>query len=346
MDWFERITGFPEDDYASTKARLEVDGQFLISKVNGNRHRVGQLEVVTLQNLRARRARSKTKGCNTSVHCLAGDARELHARPEFAGATFQVASQFNLLEMVGPNITPEHGVTRYAGDPTQGPACAIAAGAATIYRNYFAKVADQVGQTRARQLDGFAEFGQAIAQALGKKPGQLWTMRNGYALFNASAAVDQVSDYIQDLDEAGRAALRQMLRIGLHWDVEVTDAPTSPGPLVSQAFCSALPVAYNHFERDQAPQWAPLASLVLEAAYEATLWAAVIQAQQGGSNKVLLTSLGGGVFGNDERWIRAAISRAVAAVRGHGLEVVLVSFRPPTAEWLTWAKALAGHSHA
>ena len=53
MDWFERITGFPEDDYASTKARLEVDGQFLISKVNGNRHRVGQLEVVTLQNLRA-----------------------------------------------------------------------------------------------------------------------------------------------------------------------------------------------------------------------------------------------------------------------------------------------------
>lgn len=82
MDWFERITGFPEDDYASTKARLEVDGQFLISKVNGNRHRVGQLEVVTLQNLRARRARSKTTGCNTSVHCLAGDARELHARPE------------------------------------------------------------------------------------------------------------------------------------------------------------------------------------------------------------------------------------------------------------------------
>ncbi len=151
MDWFERITGFPEDDYASTKARLEVDGQFLISKVNGNRHRVGQLEVVTLQNLRARRARSKTKGCNTSVHCLAGDARELHARPEFAGATFQVASQFNLLEMVGPSITPEDGVTRYIGDRTQGPACAIAAGAGTIYRNYFAPVGGGLGQTRHRR---------------------------------------------------------------------------------------------------------------------------------------------------------------------------------------------------
>lgn len=168
MDWFERITGFPEDDYASTKARLEVDGQFLISKVNGNRHRVGQLEVVTLQNLRARRARSKTKGCNTSVHCLAGDARELHARPEFAGATFQVASQFNLLEMVGPSITPEDGVTRYIGDRTQGPACAIAAGAGTIYRNYFAPVGGGLGQTRHRQIDALAPLGEALAKRLGR----------------------------------------------------------------------------------------------------------------------------------------------------------------------------------
>ena len=45
-----------------------------------------------------------------------------------------MASQFNLLEMTGPEITPEDGVTRYAHDRTQGPACAIAAGAATVYR--------------------------------------------------------------------------------------------------------------------------------------------------------------------------------------------------------------------
>jgi len=37
-------------------------------------------------------------------------------------APFQVASQFNLLEMTGPSVTPEHGVARYAHDPTQGPA--------------------------------------------------------------------------------------------------------------------------------------------------------------------------------------------------------------------------------
>ena len=64
---------------------------------------------------------------------MTGDVRALHGAPEHANALFQVASQFNLLEMVGPEVTPEDGVTRYQGDKTQGPACAIAAGAATIY---------------------------------------------------------------------------------------------------------------------------------------------------------------------------------------------------------------------
>ena len=82
------------------------------------------------------------------MHDLAGDARELHARPEFAAASFQVASQFKLLEIVGPGITPEDGVTRYSGDRTQGPACASAAGARTIYRNYFVPVGGCLGQTR------------------------------------------------------------------------------------------------------------------------------------------------------------------------------------------------------
>lgn len=56
--------------------------------------------------------------------------------------------------------------------------------------------------------------------------------------------------------------------------------------------------------------WTPFATLVLEAADEATLWAAVQNAQQGGSNRVLLTRLGGGVFGNRDAWIDAAMRRA------------------------------------
>jgi len=76
-----------------------------------------------------------------AVRVVVGDVRRLHAAPEHACALFQVASQFNLLEMTAPHVTPEDGVTRYKDDPTQGPACAIVAGAATMYRNYFPRKA-------------------------------------------------------------------------------------------------------------------------------------------------------------------------------------------------------------
>ena len=61
--------------------------------------------------------------------------------------------------IVSPGVSPEDGVTRYMHDPTQGPACAIAAGAATVYRNYFVPVGEACGQTAARQLDALAPLG-------------------------------------------------------------------------------------------------------------------------------------------------------------------------------------------
>ncbi len=80
--------------------------------------------------------------------------------------------------MVSPDVTPEHGVGIYENDFTQGPACAIAAGAGTIYRNYFAVISDQVGQSARNQIDCLADIGVA----LGNSEQELWEMRNGYAL--------------------------------------------------------------------------------------------------------------------------------------------------------------------
>ena len=158
-----------------------------------------------------------------------------------------------MLEMVGPQGMPEHGVGRYAGDPTQGPACAMAAGAATIYRNYLVPVGDQIGQTESCQLDGFAALDNCLAQSLGCDPQALWTIRNGYALFKPDA-VRKMSATVAALDDQRRDALKQLLCIGLHWDVEVTDSAASPGPHVSQAFCSALPISYNQHGHGY---WAP-----------------------------------------------------------------------------------------
>ena len=184
MDWFEKLTGFREAGYDETRARLEIAGTKLRSRVNGKSYETGELELVSLQTLRERSEAAGHLPGRIRTSVVTGDIRRMHRSPETAGALFQVASQFNLLEMVSPDVTPEHGVTRYQNDHTQGPACAIAAGAATIYRNYFAPIGGVQGQTATRQLDGLADLGAALSGRTKLPVGDLWTMKNGYALGN------------------------------------------------------------------------------------------------------------------------------------------------------------------
>lgn len=327
-NWFSRLTGFNESSYATTQAQLDVQGNTLRSRVNGRSFGIGQFEMVSLADLRLRVGQEKGTTEPTRASIVAGDVRQLHQRPEYAGALFQVASQFNALEMVAPSVTPEDGVTRYEHDRTQGPACAMAAGAATIYRNYFVPVGGQTGQSAEHQLDGLADLGAELSRALGCAVSDLWSMRNGYALASR-AGLDMITSHLQVIGETARSELAGLLRIGLHRDVEVTDGPSSPGQLVSQAFCSALPVAYGRVAQ---AHWQAFAQLVLDAAYEATLWAAVLNSRRGGSNTVLLTLLGGGVFGNAPEWIHTAIERVLEKTQGHGLDVRLVSYGPPSAQ--------------
>jgi hypothetical protein len=329
MDWFERLTGFREQAYSSTRSQLRVEGKELCSLVNGKRYGIGKLELVSAAELRARAAKAGGLPGRLSVSIVQGDVGKLHQAGENAGALFQVASQFNLLEMTSPHVTPEDGVTRYQGDPTQGPACAIAAGAATIFRNYFADVNGASGQTATRQLDGLADVGFSLAQALDQPVDQLWSMRNGYAMCT-QAGLDGISAYLKSPDSDLAVALGDLLRIGLHWDVEVTAGPMETArPRVSQAFCSALPVRYTNIARSH---WQVFATVVLRAAYEATLCAAVCNAQNHGSKAVLLTRLGGGAFGNDDAWIHSAMRAALRTVQDYALDVRLVSYGSPSAE--------------
>ena len=182
VDWFERLTGFKELDYAGTQSRLRVEGGLLRSHAHDCAHAVGDFELLSLDTLRQRVRDLQPVAGHLRVSDVKGDVRQMHRMPEHAGALFQMASQFNLLDMVSPEVTPEQGVARYASDLTQGPACAIASGAATLYRNYLAPVGDGRGQTRDRQLDGLADLGLALSAALGRPVADLWQMRNGYVL--------------------------------------------------------------------------------------------------------------------------------------------------------------------
>jgi len=335
MDWFKRLTGFDEGDGDSVRSQLEVSDGKLKSKVNGRSAAIGNLELVSLATLRQRV--KADGGCpgRLRVRSLSGDVRPMHRLPEYTGALFQVASQFNMLEMVGPGVSPEQGVTRYQDDGTQGPACAIAAGAATIYRNYFVPIGEGFGQTRSRQLDGLADVGVELARSLGQPVDKLWAMRNGYAMCT-SAGLDAISRHMESLTEAGLDSLRGKLRVGLHTDVEVTDGEFGPGPLVSQVFCSALPVGYVQ----SVPQmhWQAFGTLILEAAYEATLIAAMLNAKRGGSKIVLLTRLGGGAFENQHDWIHGAMRRALRVASGCDIEIHLISRGKPAKELLEMAE--------
>ena len=325
-NWFYRLTGFNEPSDGMVADRLEVDGSYLRSKVNGRECFIGRFEMASLTHLRAQVGEEPETRRRTTFSIITGDVRQMHQLPEYERAMFQVASQFNALEMVGPHVSPEQGVTRYENDHTQGPACAIAAGAATIYRNYFVPVGQQVGQSATCQLDGLNDIGGELSRALGCEITELWRMQNGYALATRWG-LEKISTHLRDIGDVAVEELSGRLKVGLHQDVEVTDGRSIPGQRVSQIFCSALPVAYSQVSK---AHWENFAQLVLDAAYEATLLAGVLNRRQGGSNIVLLTQLGGGAFGNDPAWIQTAILRALRRCQFHDLDVRLVSYGPPT----------------
>ncbi len=315
--WFEQLTGFKETTPDDVRAKLSVEGGRLISTVNGKSWQHGELEIISLAELRSRVG--TIEGKPNTISEVVANTQDLHTDPANACALFQVASQFNLLEMVGPGFTPEQGVGIYEHDFTQGPACAIACGAGTIYRNYFAPVRGQVGQSTDNQIDCLEELGSL----LGNEDQRLWEMRNGYALASESG-LHGIQRKLQSSSEAELDAFRAALQVGIQWQSEVTLLGASH--LVSQIYCSALPVAYSPHP---ASLWKEFATLVLEATYESTILAAILNSRQHGSNKLFLTLVGGGAFGNDTDWIIQAIQRAITRYPNAGLDIHMVSYGSP-----------------
>lgn len=321
MNWFRQLTGFAEQSPDQVRSQLRLQGRRLTSLVNGNSWDCGEFSAPMLQELRDKRGQQLQRlGQQNSAPRLrvreqVADVLQLHADTTNAGALFQVASQFNLLEMVSPQVTPEQGVGIYGADQTQGPACAIACGAGTIWRNYFMPLPRQIGQTATLQFDALAELGRA----LGNDKGQLWQMSNGYVLASQQG-LEQVTQLLQQADESTRDALTGLVRIGIQSDAQVT-LPDCRHQ-VSQVYCSALPVAYSPHPVES---WREFACLILDAAYEATLYVAMQNLLENGQRRVFLTLLGGGVFGNDREWIMAGLRRALLKFAALELDVVIVS---------------------
>lgn len=318
MSWFADLFGFEEIDPEQVREKISLEGDYLVSHVNGAKYRWGRLRIPSLAELRKEAAGlvSQYSESELCVDEFVGDVAQLHQSEGGNGAHFQVASQFNLLEMVGPGVTPERGVGIYEHDLTQGPACAIACGAGTVYRNYFVPIEGQTGQSADVQIDCAIDLEKALASG-GET---IWEMKNGYLLPSAEG-LKQANQLIKNADEEARDGFRASLRIGWQDDTQVTKGASKN--LVSQAYGSAVPVSYSAFS---ALEWEPLARLILEASYEAAILTGLLNRQRTGNRSVYLTLLGGGAFGNPREWIFSAMDRALQLVAATDLKVAVVSY--------------------
>mmetsp|Transcript_8441 Transcript_8441/g.14525 ORF Transcript_8441/g.14525 Transcript_8441/m.14525 type:complete len:359 (-) Transcript_8441:284-1360(-) len=353
MNWFQEVFGFQELPFEETQKQFSVEegGTVLVSRSNGKRFHVGGFDTPSLAELRnssAKREPFSAELKGLAFQHIVGDARELHCQPCNLGAVFLVASQFNCLEMVGPDVRPEDGVTRYCNDHTQGPACALACPAGTVFRNYF--VNELRGQRAPhQQLDLLAGVGAVLGNNSPKdgRP-QIWEMRNGYCFPVTALSMRQVGERLAAEPLTAHAA-KAALRVGCHWETEVHDSwparrsgasccagDAGPQPCrssrVCQVFCSAVPVAYTT-RITKSEDWEPLARLILEGAYDATLTIAAIAAKTRQRRvKVYLTALGGGAFGNRSTWIKDAIRAALEGHKDAPLDVFLVHYRQTDVE--------------
>lgn len=240
MSWFSDIYGFEESTYARTQAKFCIDGPLLHTRGQSSRtFHAGILTMPSLAELRKAVCSLEVSGGERiKLSSLVADAYELHRWPEANRAIIQVASQFNLLEMPNEHTTPEKGITNYQYDYTQGPSCAMACAAATVFRNYLVPVGSQRGQTQTCQLNALADMDRAIGIG-GIR------MQNGYALLQPDTVL-AISKHIEAMDELSRDGVRQNLRVGVHSDTEVTIPGVSKNQRVTQVLCSALPVAYHY----------------------------------------------------------------------------------------------------
>ena len=316
-DWFETLFGFKEGSYEWTQSQFDTLDGVLKSRHNDKSFQVGLFSTPTLSDLREQ-VTPDIRQSRVS-HVVVGDALDMHANPETAGDMFQVASQFNALEFGSPEITPEDGITGYAFDMTQGPACSLAAAAGTVHRNYLLNLHGHIGQRRNSQVNNLATLESSI------NGGPYWQVKNGYV----DSDEDSLTLLATELKKHDRDDLTGAVRIGIQEQTQVTFAnrfaPLQNPHFVSQAFCSAISCAYSKVET---VIWEPFATIVLEAAYEGTLLAAAIEKSRGvGSGRVWLTFIGGGVFGNEDSWIKSAMKIALDRTSNLGLDITLCHYR-------------------
>ena len=159
-----------------------------------------------------------------------------------------------------------------------------------------------------------------------------WQVQNGY-IDSTFDRIDSFNKLLQ-AEEGGDALQRKLetlLCIGVQEDTDITDSMMSDIMKCTQVYASAVSIGYSNLPPNS---WEPLARLVLNAAYKATLLVGILKSMEAQSKgepprPILLTKLGAGVFKNKNEWVIDAISKALASIATYNvvdLDVRIVHF--------------------
>ena len=289
------LQAHPEDSF-----HFDRDGSGVL-RAGETKFSAGRFEAVSIGDLKRRAKESRQKGSDGRIRLFILDgvspATDIGSLQATAGpeTLFQVASQFNCLESPGPYITP---VANYFSDPTQGPRASISAFPGTLLRHY---AAPDEGGERFVQTNNGRQINLLEAVC---SPG-VAEVRNGY--LTASGIADPLA-FVRALERRF-----EEIRIGMHDEVPVVlgynwDGAVEGERRIGQVFTSTF--AGGGYSRSNDTEHLAICVPLLRAAYLGTLLAAAVLRR----SKVVLTLIGGGVFGNPIPLIWESIQWALTEV--------------------------------
>jgi hypothetical protein len=359
-NWFSEVFGFKEIPFAPNKSSFNVKtstNNHILMTVKTEEIDIGVFRYMSVEDL-LKTATSNPSAMsvfgfdpkNLKYYTMTSPAHVVHMTPGYSGSIFQVASQFNALEMPSQTTTPQAGITNYLNDKTQGPVCAMVCPLGTLYRNYFCMPGDGK-QPEDKSVNDNPQTGTAVGTGSGNDQINTLTelmnipqfkdlrFQNGYIFVKDKSQLDAINTYLLTPENFWKAMMA--IKYVIQEDTPVVDVTTVHGKIldqiVSQIYCSAYPVAYS---TDPSPMsgsvvpgtkkedYALLSSMILHAVYYSTLAYAVTRITSDETRKkVFLTKVGGGAFGNDVSLIDNAIYNAVSHFIAYPIDVYIVDYK-------------------